>query len=363
LTVALISFAGPARAADPAVVTDAIAYLASQQIAGTTPATTGSGGWDSDLTFPFVNSEAVLAIAESAQNDASWSTSEALAAVKATTNADDVDPTDVLAIMAANATTPGTAGKFVVLVAKPLGMSTTALAATIGDPNPNGSFATDDLFNNTLYAGLAKHLLEGSVPASTIGYIEDKQLSTGGWSDGFNPDADVDTSSLALQVLIAGGVAPTDPIVQRALAYIADQQNADGTWSAFGNESAESSSRAVLAITAAGFDPNSRCWRDTVEPAAAGDPFVGGDAALESLVNPDGSIAGPGVFSAAFATAQGIQGLERNWLPIVQSTPQTCATVAPPATPPASPPASPTTPVPVASVAATAVQAVPAFTG
>jgi len=359
LTVALFSFAGlsltgTARAADPAV-TSAIAYLDSQQIAGTTPATTGSGGWDADLTFPFVNSEAVLAIAESAQTGTVWSPAEALAAVQATKNIDGFDPTAALAIMEAGATSPGSAGKFIVLVAAPLGMDTTALDAAVGDPNPNGSFATDQFFNNTLYAALAKKIVDGAVPASTIAYVEGKQLASGGWSDGFNPDADTDTTSLAVQVLVAGVIAPTDPVVQHALAYIASQQNADGTWSAFGSESAESTSRALLALTATGYDPDSRCWRDTVLPAAAGAPFVGGDPALLSLANPDGSIAGPGVYSATFATAQAVQGLERSWLPTARSTSQTCAqeVVATPA-PAAAPGASP---------AATPVAVVPAFTG
>ena len=101
-----------------------------------------------------------------------------------------------------------------------------------------------------------------------------------------------------MQALIAGGVAQDDPAITHALAWMAAQQNADGTWSAFGDESAESTSRAVLAVTAAGYDPNSRCWRDTVFPSGVGQPFVGADSALDSLANPDGSIAGPNVFSA-----------------------------------------------------------------
>ncbi len=74
----------------------------------------------------------------------------------------------------------------------------------------------------------------------------------------------------------------------------------------------------MLAITAAGYDPNSRCWRDTVLPSAAGQPFVGADAALESLAHPDGSISGPNVFSAAYATGQAVQGIERSWLPVAR---------------------------------------------
>jgi hypothetical protein len=322
----------PARAAS-STVTAAIAYLASQQQAGTDPAT-GSGAWDGDPAFAFTTPEAVLAIAEAGQTGTAWSTGEALAAVQAVQNADGQDPIAFVDLMEAAATSPGAAGKFIVLVAAPLGRDTTALAATVGDPAANGSFDSDLFFNNTLYAGLSKAVTPGTVPASTVTYVESKQKpSDGGWSydadTGTTTDADVDTTGLALQLLLAGGVAPTDPVIQHGLAFVASQQNADGTWSAFGDESAESTSRALLAVTAAGYDPDSRCWRDTVEPSGASAPFVDGDTALMSLANPDGSIAGPNVFSPTFATAQAVQGLQRSWLPVVRAAAQTCTVVSP----------------------------------
>jgi hypothetical protein len=112
--------------------------------------------------------------------------------------------------------------------------------------------------------------------------------------------------------------------VQNGLAFIASQQNADGSWSAFGSVSAEGTSRAILAIAAAGYDPNSSCWRDTVLPDAAGSPYGVPDDALVALQGADGSIAGPGSFSPAFSTAQAVQGLERQWLPIETAAAQTC---------------------------------------
>ena len=59
---------------------------------------------------------------------------------------------------AAAATTPGQAAKYLVLVGAPLGQDTTTLAATIGDPAPDGSFATDLHFTDTLFAALAKRV-------------------------------------------------------------------------------------------------------------------------------------------------------------------------------------------------------------
>ncbi len=355
LAVALLSFPVSARAADPAVVANAVAYLSSSppQIAGTTPVT-GSGAWDDAPDFQFVTTEAVLAIAEAAQTGSSWNAGEALAAVTNTENLQGQNPLAFLDLVGAGSTTPGRAAKFLVLVAAPLGLDTSTLAATIGDPAPDGSFAGDLHFTDTLFAALAKDLLDGSVPPTTVAYIESKQQAAGSWA--YNADTtpatdpDIDTTGLAVQALVAGGVPQTDPAVQHALAWIASQQNADGTWSFFGDPSAESTSRAVLAVTAAGYDPNSRCWRDTVLPAAAGQPFVGADAALESLAHPDGSISGPNVYSAAYATGQAVQGLERSWLPVARAADAVCVTVSP---------EPPVTPVPVAI----AVTVAPRFTG
>jgi hypothetical protein len=261
LTAMLASFAVSARATDPTVVANAITYLSASppMIAGTTPAS-GSGAWDTDPAFQFATTEAVLAIAEAAQTSSTWSTSEALAAVTGTQNPQGQNPLAFLNLVEGNATTPGQAAKYLVLVAAPLGQDTTTLASTIGSPNPDGSFASDLHFTDTLFAALAKKLLDGSVPASTVAYIESKQQAAGSWA--YNADTtpatepDIDTTGLAVQALIAGGVAQNDPVIQHALSWIASQQNADGTWSFFGDESAESSSRAVLAVTAA-----TRCSR------------------------------------------------------------------------------------------------------
>jgi hypothetical protein len=333
-----LEFGAPARAADP-LVTSAVGYLDSQQKA--------NGGWDDDPASQFLTEDVVLAIAEAAQTGPTWSTAEASTAVLATDTGGQ-DPSAFLTAVGAAATTPGRAAKFLVLVAAPLGMNTSTLAATVGDPMPNGAFDTDSFFNNTLYAALAKYLVDGTVPASTVTYVLSKQGIDGGWSDGFPGDPeDPDTTSLASQVLVAAGMGPADAPVHDALAFIGSQQNADGTWSAFGDESAESTSRAALGIAAAGFDPNTRCWRDTVAPAGATSQFVGTDAALASLAHPDGSIAGPNAFLPAYGTAQAVQGLQRGWLPVARATAPSCTVVAPE----------------VVEIPAQPVALVPAFTG
>ncbi len=362
LTAALCIPALTASVADPTLTPNAVAYLSASppQNPGTTPAT-GSGAWDDDPNFQFATTEVVLAIAESAQTDTSWDAAAAAAAVAATQNPQGESPLPFLELVKAAATTPGQAAKYLVLVGAPLGQDTSALAATIGDPAPDGSFASDLHFTDTLFAALAKKILTGSVPASTVSYIESRQQAAGSWAYDAttSTDPDIDTTGLAVQALIAGGVAQDDPVIADALTWLASQQNADGTWSFFGDPSAESTSRAVLAVTAAGYDPNSRCWRDSVFPDGAGQSFVGADDALGSLANADGSIAGPNVFSPVYATGQAVQGIERSWLPVARATDVMCAPVTP---------ATPTTPTtPTASVApvvaAEAVAVSPRFTG
>ena len=380
LLAVLVGGALSASAVDPAVTQNAVTYLDSQQISGTTPATTGSGAWDSSPSFEFVTSEAVLAIGEGAQTGAAWSTSAAQTAVKNTTNADGKNPMPFLDLVAAGSLSPGKAAKLILLVAEPLGLDPTSfdpagdgspvdLVAAVGPGNADGSFGPPGAFNQTLFAALAKKLVDGSVPAATVTYIRSKQKpSNGGWAfdadTGSTTDADVDTTSLAIQALIAGGVGPTDPAVQNGLAFIASQQNGDGSWSAFGNVSAESTSRAILAIVSAGYDPNSSCWRNTVVPALAGSPYDAPDSALVGLQAGNGSIAGPGSFSPAFSTAQSVQALERQWLPISPAATQTCTGM------PGGPggPSSEAPPVGApsevsAGSAATAVLGTPTFTG
>jgi hypothetical protein len=366
LSTAVATLVSPVRALDSGTVPDGIAYLASQQIPGTDPAT-GSGAWDASADFPFVTYDAVLAIGQSAQTTNTWSTTEAFDAVAAFENADGQSPLEFLDLMASGSISAGRAGKIAVLLAGPLGLPYSAydpaadgspvdLVAAVGSPSPDGSY--DLFFNNTLYAALASELFTGSIPASTVTYIEACQQPAGGWAfdctDATDPD--VDTTALAVQTLVAGGKTASDDSVRNGLGYLAHQLGSDGIWSAFGSPSVESSSRAMLAITAAGFDVNSPCWRDTVASSLTSAPFTAADDAVESFAQPDGSIAGPGAFSVPYATAQALTGLLRSWFPTVVAAAQNCAV---PGTPPMG-----ATPSPVVGVTATGSDApTPRFTG
>jgi hypothetical protein len=122
---------------------------------------------------------------------------------------------------------------------------------------------------------------------------------------------------------------------------------------------------STFAITAAGYDADSPCWRDTVDPSLAGTAYAGPSAWLRSqqLTSPPadaGRIASPndpyGINT--FPTSQTIEGLLLRWMPVARAATQTCD--APVTPPPAVSPgtvATPTTP------ATAVVGATPRFTG
>ena len=60
------------------------------------------------------------------------------------------------------------------------------------------------------------------------------------------------------------------PICGPGSRILADHQRADGAWESFGTADPNSTSTAIFAITAAGFDPASPCWRNVVGPHAPG---------------------------------------------------------------------------------------------
>src|SRR5690606_24827153 len=120
--------------------------------------------------FPgFETPDAVIAIAEDAQTGPTWDKAVALAAVTGTTTGGS-SPLDFMDDFADGAISGGTAARITVLVALPLGLSTTAfdpqgdgardLLATIdAAAQPSGSYGT---FNETLFAAQAKQATSGA---------------------------------------------------------------------------------------------------------------------------------------------------------------------------------------------------------
>ena len=64
--------------------------------------------------------------------------------------------------------------------------------------------------------------------------------------------------------------APTPPIrrSRATLGFFATNQQASGAWQSFGVDDPNSTSLSILGITAAGYDVESSCWRDTAAPVA-----------------------------------------------------------------------------------------------
>jgi len=125
---------------------------------------------------------------------------------------------------------------------------------------------------------------------------------------------------VALEALIAAGADATDDEVLDVLGFYAKNQQASGAWQSFGADDPNSTALGIIGITAAGFDVESRCWRDTADPSALGVVYVSPTAWIRSQQEPDGRIASPNdAFPPinTFATSQSVEGLLQSWLPML----------------------------------------------
>ena len=177
---------------------------------------------------------------------------------------------------------------------------------------------------------MAKRLVSGAVAPSTVTYLRNTQQASGGWAfDGSaTTAADVDSTAAAIQALVAANVPVTDADLKAGLVYLANtRQPGTGAWQSFGGDDPNSTSTAVLAITAAGFDVNVPCWRNTVAPGLSGQQYTSPLAWLRSQQNPtDHHINShfDGAIPNTFATTQTIEALRRGWIPVTPLFPQSC---------------------------------------
>lgn len=338
--LALVALLGAPAGAVPPDPASAVAYLDAQQVAGT-DATAGAGSWDEDTGFglsEFSTTEVVLAIASAAQSGGSWNPTEARIAVETTVNGDGLNALAYLDDLAQGGLSPAEAGKLLLLVALPLDDDTAGFDPAAWDPAGDGSpvdlvaalggcaDVTDyGFFGQTTVAMQAVAVLCGQAGPAATQTVRDAQQDNGGWSFDGDPsgatEAEIDVTAMAMLALVAGGVRGDDPAMLDGLAYLAERQTADGWWaSLFDPASPDATSRALLAIVAAGWDPATPAWRDHVLPQAAGTPYVSPDDGLGALQQGDGSIVGPTTFSAVYSTAQSVQATERTWLPVATTT-------------------------------------------
>jgi hypothetical protein len=371
LTAALFTTALPLSSAAHAVPASsttaaaaAVTWLETQQ--------QSDGGFEVAAFPGFETLDATLAIAENGQTGATWSASEATTAVHAVqfggSGSTPFDAIDAYAqtIPTLGALAAGTAAKDIVLGAEPYGFDPTAFDPA-GDGTPvdlvslmGGCTATGgSTFNFTLYIVLAQSLVCSAPDATAIQAVRDGQRADGGWNflGDADPavDSDIDTTALAIEALVAGGADATDPAVHAALGFYAARQQTDGAFQSFGSDDPNSTSTAILGITAAGYDVESPCWRDTAVPSTAGSPYVTPTAWLLTQQQSDGRIASPndGFGVNTFATSQTVEGLLQSWLPVARAASQTCDI-----------PLIPITPVtPVSPVVPAALAVAPRFTG
>lgn len=294
------------------------------------------GGFELSNFPGFETPDAITAIASPAQTKGAWNTTEARTAMLATVNGGH-SPLHAVDDYAASGLDAGQSAKLIVLVALPLGLSPFAfdpdgdgaqnLVATMnGGLQPDGSFG---LFNATLYAAIARAGLGVAVPATTVAYIRAAQKANGGWNylgTASGTDLDIDTTALAVQALVAARVDTTDPDLQQALAFLANNLKGDGAFQSFGTDDPNSTSTAVLAISAAGYNVQKPCWRNTFAPALSGQAYSDPLAWLRSQQTASGRIQSPndGFGVNTFATSQTVQALERNWLPVLPLPPKSC---------------------------------------
>jgi hypothetical protein len=329
LALAGCRYSGFTDSSSRSKATTATAWLTGQQ--------QPDGGFEVGGFAGFETPDAVLAIAENAQTKFFWNSTQARNAVKAVVR-NGHTPLNALDKFADGNINAGQAAKLIVLDVVPLGLDPRKFNPD-GDVNRDlvaivdagahfdGSYGT---LNATLFAAIAKRLVADAVPAGTVQFIRKAQQANGGWSFSGNPggtDLDIDTTGLAIQALAAAGVAPNDTALTKGLAFLANQQQASGAWRSFGTDDPNSTSLAVLGVTAAGFDPTIKCWRDTVAPGRASTAYTSPIVWLRSKQAPDGHFISPNdAFPPVntFATSQTIQALRRGWIPVTPLAPRRC---------------------------------------
>lgn len=282
--------------------------------------------------FPgFETPDAVLAIAEDAQTGTTWNTAEARAAVEAVTTGGGKDALDYLDDFADGGLAAQQAAKIVALVAAPLG-----IPATDFDPSNDSSGAVNlratmqpavdgsdpnVAFNGRLVAAIGVAVLGEPVPGPLVSAIRAAQQANGSWNFAGDPngtDVDPDTTGLAIQALVAAGVAGSDGDVRAGLRALALSHGDDGSWaSQFDDGNPNSTAYAILGVTAAGGVVGNDCWREAAVVELAGVPYTSPLTYLTGQQQSDGRIASPNdAFGVnTFATSQAVQGLLRRWLP------------------------------------------------
>lgn len=170
-----------------------------------------------------------------------------------------------------------------------------------------GKYAADDFSQSIAMLGLA--CTGNTVPASASAALKATQVKDGGW--GFQGTSDPDTTAIALQALLAAGVAKDDAAVTKAITFIKTTQLPDGGWGFAPDSNAASTAYVVQALIAAG---QSLDIPNYIQAGASPASF------LLSQQQADGSFLG---FDPAYATYQVVPALAGRTFCNAVSTPIT----------------------------------------
>lgn len=125
-----------------------------------------------------------------------------------------------------------------------------------------------------VYGILGTAALGQTIPADAVTVLKNLQQGNGGWEWMPGWGSDTNTTSLALQALIASGEANDSTAIVDGLAFLASAQNDDGGFpydpnSAFSTDSdANSTAYAIQALIATGQDPTAGEWTKNANPIA-----------------------------------------------------------------------------------------------
>ena len=112
-----------------------------------------------------------------------------------------------------------------------------------------------DVFDEAFY--ILALVAEGApVPTAVVSHLISVQVDDGGWEFGQGFGSDTNTTAMALQALIAAGVAANDNTIEDALDYLHTTQNDDGGFGFLAGEDSDPNSTAfgIQALVAAGED-------------------------------------------------------------------------------------------------------------
>jgi hypothetical protein len=164
----------------------------------------------------------------------------------------------------------------------------------------DGSFGSGDTAFSHAIALIALSRTDGGVPPAALSWLRSQQCAdqtdpafgSFGWSPGCG-SPDPDATALAIQGLVAGGLAASDQSVSSAAGWLAAKQEADGGFpSSFGGANANTTGLAAGTLALVG-------GYDTVESAAAG--YVGGlQITCATLTVPGSVLTEPAVGAIAF---------------------------------------------------------------